>query len=193
MQKLVEAQPKLEQNRVPAPFPGKRWPTHVAWHIEYAERRIVNPGTAKVRAEFFNTRTLQYVGKPNRYRALQAWKLLQQARQGKCFLLDNWQAEFDKAGLLAYTTFPGAIGSCTAFFAYHPHSAQVEIVQSFIKPLYLKYVGGMRLYSQKKKLAQDAVDAYYEWYHKHFKRKLRRPKAVPTAIVGGELVSEEGG
>jgi hypothetical protein len=185
---LVADMPKLLPDRRPKPMPGKRWPTRVAWHIRLADYRNTPNGALR----FFNHRILSYVGKPNRYRALEARNFLQQIHRKNVALLAMWQAEFDKAGLVAYQThnwghdkYQQASG---AFAAYHPHSSSVEIVEAFIKPLYLKYVGGMRLYSQKKKLPMEALDAYYDWYHKTFKRRLRRPKALPSMVIAGQVV-----
>jgi hypothetical protein len=171
----------LGVSRPPAPMPGKRWPTRVAWHLEVRQSPF---------GKGFVTTTLTYIGKPNRYRALEAFKFLKQAggeHNVNTILGYCWQAEFDKNGLIAYRAGGDAFAS-PAFFAYHPHNARVDIVEAFMKPVFVKYVGGMRLYSYKKRLTQEAVDAYYEWFHKTFKRKLRRPKAQPTAVIGGEIV-----
>lgn len=179
---------KLAPDRRPAPMPGKNWPTRVAWSITVAQKKLVGKGENQHWA-LRNPRTLTYIGKPSRYRAMQAWNYLNSPMHSgnSLSLVDYWQAEFDKNGLVAYKR-PGALSASGAFFAYHPHSAQVEIVDAFTKPLHIKYVGGMRLYSQKKKLAQEAIDAYYDWYHQQFKRKLRRPKSVAHATIAGEEV-----
>lgn len=190
--KLVEEAPKLKQDRAPLPMPGKLWPTRVAWHYEVAssKRVVTNPQTGAAVVRYGGRRTLSYIGKPNRYRALQAFRLMALCSQGRLFMLSSWKAAFDRGGLLAYENSKGQKASCPAYFAYHPHSSQVEFANAFTKPVSLKYIGGMRLYSLKKKLSQEAVDAYYEWYFKMFKRKLRRPKSQPTAIVGGEVVQD---
>lgn len=171
--------------RRPRPMPGKAWPTRVAWHIQVAQTTTQPNGVL----HFHNHRSLNYIGRPNRYRALQAHKFLTHLPQG-FHVLQAWQAEFDAAGLVAFRRL--RIGqneqsrALDAFYAYHPHSPHAEIIQAFLKPLYLKYIGGMRLYSQKRKLAGDAVDAYYAWYKEHFKKGLRRPKSVPSAVIAGE-------
>lgn len=169
-------------------MPGKNWPTRVAWSITVAQKRLVGQND-NVHYALRNPHTLSYIGKPNRYRALEAWNCLTSVMRSanSLALVDWWQAEFDKNGLVAYKR-PGLMQASGAFFAFHPHSAQVEIVEAFTKPLHIKYVGGMRLYSQKKKLAQEAVDAYYDWYYQQFKRRLRRPRSVAHATIAGEEV-----
>lgn len=171
--------------RRPQPMPGKSWPTRVAWFIEVA--RGVQQPTGHLL--FREHRRLSYIGKPNRYRALEAHKFLTQIPPGH-YVMRMWQVEFDHGGLLAFRQM--RIGqhenakALDAFYAYHPHSPNPEVIGAFVRPLHLKYIGGMRLYSQKRKLASDAVEAYYEWYREHFKRRLRHPKSVPSALVAGE-------
>jgi hypothetical protein len=183
---LVAGGPKLLADRRPKPMPGKKWPTRVAWHIRLANSTNAPDG----HLIFRNVRTLNYIGKPNRYRALEARNFLAQVQKGNVMVLSMWQAEFDAGGLVAYIVWNMGHDkyqqSTGAFSAYHPHSSQVEVAEAFIKPLHLKYIGGMRLYSQKAKLSAEAVEAYYEWYQKQFKRRLRRPKSVPTMVIAGQ-------
>lgn len=191
MAKLVKAMPKLALDRRPALMPGKKWPTRVAWYIQLANRKpITNSSGEVVKFQIENVRHLSYIGKPSQYRALEARKFLEQTQSSASHIVEMWQAEFDKAGLVAYRLWKGKnlTGVSGAFWAYHPHSPQVDIVEAFSRPLHIKYIGGMRLYSQKKRLSQEAVDAYYEWYHQQFKRRLRRPKATASAVIGGEVV-----
>jgi len=168
----------------------------VAWFFELADRVMKkDPDSGKVHMAHVNHRTHSYIGRPNRYRALEVRKFLRAiplSPDKSTFLLRSWQAEFDKTGLTAYKIMDLSTGhaqmASPSFWAYHPHSSEVEVVEAFSKPLFVKFIGGHRLYSQKKRLSQEAVDAFYEWYHTQFKRRLRRPKALPTAIVNGEAI-----
>jgi hypothetical protein len=190
---LVEKLPKLEPNRRPLAYPGKRWPTRVAWFIKLATMSHNNAG----HLVFKGFQTHQYIGKPNRLRALEARKFLQRARQPGAVIYDMFQATFDRNGLLAYTCQkPNKArhsAGCGAFTAYHPHipPPHIEVVEAFIKPLYVKYIGGMRLYSQKKTLRVEELDAYYEWYQKQFNRRLRRPKPQAMSVIANEVVGAE--
>lgn len=192
VQKKLGTEPRVDMR--PMPMPGKKWPTRVAWSIEL-HTRIPEPGTESMPAHWktLPSKFYTYVGKPNRYRALQLQKVLQGLSSNRW--ITGFIAEFDKGGVVAEKIFlPGekpVRRVHSTFFAYHPHSADGDIIGGFARPVHLKYIGGMRLYSEKKKLAQEAVDAYYQWYYKQFKRKLRRPKAIPTAVVGGETVEPE--
>ena len=189
VENLVKQGPKLVMDRRPMPMPGRKWPTHVAWLIQLGDRHVHDDGHGHLSHKSSNVRTLSYVGKPCLYRALQARKFLKQLQGPNTILLRMWQAEFDRAGLVAYKLVPSKTPvSCAAFYAYHPHSTQVDVVEAFSKPVFVKYIGGMRVYSQKKKLAQEAVDAYYEWYQQNFKRRLRRPKPVASAVIAGASV-----
>jgi len=192
IEKLVKSGPKLGMDRRPSPMPGRKWPTRVAWSITVGDRKLVGQGTPDLRCEIQNVRSLSYIGKPNRYRALEAFACISRAVQvnNNLQLVGCWQAEFDKAGLVAYRSGIGkntAVAS-GAFYAYHPHSPRPEIIEAFIQPLHLKYLGGMRLYSLKQKLTADAVDDYYEWFYKQFKKRLRRPRAQASATIAGEVV-----
>lgn len=175
-------------------MPGKAWPTRVAWHFEVVCRKLAkDPATGKAIYKYSDLRTHSYVGKPSRYRALEARKFLRLVSPSRdTVLAESWQTEFDKEGLLAYKITSQGLTQAKvvsqAFFAYHPHSTEPEVVEGFTKPLYLKYIGGMRLYSQKRKLSQEAVEAYYNWYQEQFKKKLRRPKAVSSATLAGEVL-----
>lgn len=161
-------------------MPGRRWPTRVAWYIKIAQVYYKPNQPPSVR----NVRVLSYIGKPNRYRALEARNFLTQITAPGWAIVEMWQAEFDRAGLVAYIlqqvgkrAISGATG---AFKAYHPLSAQVEVVEAFTRPFYLKYIGGMHFYSLKKKLPMQAVLNYYDWYEQQFKKRLRKPKPVPS-------------
>lgn len=141
-----------------------------------------------------NFRSHSYIGKPNRLRALEARNFIAQAKKPNIIVAEMFQATFDRGGLLGYITqkfghTKFSMG-CGAFTAYHPHIAppQIEVVEAFVKPLHLKYIGGMRLYSQKKTLKADELDTYYEWYLKQFGKRLRRPKATAMQVIANELV-----
>jgi hypothetical protein len=191
---LLEKAPKLQADRRPLAMPGKKWPTRVAWSIKLADFSHDAHG----RIEFKSFRTLEYIGKPNRLRALEARNFIRQAKKPGTLIFEMFQATFDRAGLLAYVlqkyNKQKFMHGCGAFTAYHPHipPPQVEIVEAFVKPLHVKYVGGHRLYSQKKHLKVEELDAYYEWYLKQFRRRLRRPKPVAMSVIAGELMDPEG-
>jgi hypothetical protein len=165
----------------------------VAWSITVARVRVNGRGHLL----FSHHQSLNYIGKPNRLRALEARKFINKARLPGFVLYDMFQASFDKAGLLGYIiqrfNRTRYVMGCGAFTAYHPHIAppHVEVVEAFVKPLHLKYIGGMRLYSQKKTLKVEELETYYEWYHKQFGRKLRRPKAGSMSVIANELVGAE--
>jgi hypothetical protein len=191
IKKLVTAAPKLMPDRRPRPMPGRKWPTHVAWHFE-AYRNVKLNGTWVTR----DVRSLSYIGKPSRYRAQEARNFQRLCQEQGLHNITMWQAEFDRAGLVAYGFSQNGSApvfqASGAFAAYHPHSPQAEVVGAFVKALHLKYVGGMRLYSQKAKIKMEDLDAYYEWYHKQFRRRLRRPKPMPSAIIGGQPLESLG-
>lgn len=183
---------KTLPERRPSPMPGRNWPTRVAWVLHVAQLYAI-PGKIGVWRK--NHRVIRYIGKPSRYRALQVYKLLTEVRnrKGNDVILGFWEAEFDKAGLVAGNVFDDVHQRFIPFFnqafcAYHPHSSAPEVVGAFCKPLHVKYVGGMRLYSQKRRLTADAIDAYYNWYLKQFGRRLRRPKAVANIVLDGKVV-----
>ncbi len=187
---LLKDRPALEPNRRPLGMPGKTWPTRVAWRIKLAQMAHDNAG----HIVFSHFQTLEYIGKPNRLRALQARSFLQRASKAGLVIFDMFQASFDKGGLLAYITQSVHKArfnmGCGAFTAYHPHipPPQVEIIEAFVKPLHLKYIGGQRLYSQKKSLRVEELDAYYEWYLKQFRKRLRRPKPGSMQVIANEVV-----
>jgi hypothetical protein len=193
IKRLVDKAPKLEAARRPLPMPGKLFPTRVAWYI-----KLVNLGhDAQGHMKFEGFQTHHYIGKPNRLRALEARNFMQKARQPGVLIFDMFQATFDRGGLLGYVTqkhnrAKQAVG-CGAFTAYHPHipPPQVEIIEAFVRPLHIKRVGGMRLYSQKKTLKVEELDAYYEWYLKQFAKKLRRPKPAPMVVEDGVVVGAQ--
>jgi hypothetical protein len=189
----VEKSPKLEPCRRPLAFPGRKWPTKVAWFIQLATMYHDQHG----RMAFKDHKTHQYIGKPNRLRAMEARNFLRQAKQPSMCIYDMFQATFDRGGLVAYSHQKYNRGrvamGCGAFTAYHPHipPPNIEIVEAFVKPLYVKYIGGMRLYSQKKTLRVEELDAYYEWYQKQFNKRLRRPKPAAMSVIANEIVGGE--
>lgn len=178
-------------DRRPEAFPGKKWPIRVAWYIQVAQLGNDDAGHVLYR----DIQSLSYIGKPNRYRALEARAFLQRAKRPRTFILNMFQALFDRAGLVAYNlqkmNKARIVVASGAFTAYYPHSSQAEILETLVKPLYLKRIGGMRLFSQKKTLKVEELEAYYEWYQKQFKRRLRRPKPVALAVIAGEIVGPE--
>lgn len=125
------------------------------------------------------TRRLRYVGKPNRYRALQAQRFLHRARNEQ--LVQSMEVEFDKGGLIFYR-LNGETYTANVHTAYHPHSGSLGPIDGFSRRVYSKRVGGHTLYSYKDKLSQDEVDAFYQWFEKSFKKRLRRPKGKALAM-----------
>lgn len=179
---------KVDPKRKPNPFPGRGTPTRVAYSITvgYAKRpkTIQNPKwdgehgpqyiLAMVPTKFHK---LQYVGKPNRYRALEALRWLSRKT-----VVRHWQIEFDRSGVVAMKQVKGTKvrdATSLAYVAYHPHSSNIDIVGSFAKPVYVKRIGRMSVYSNAKKLSIEKVEAFYDWYEKSFGRKLRKPKQKP--------------
>jgi hypothetical protein len=184
----------FDVKRAPVPFPGRTSPTRVAWYISLgyaAKLQIVNDHENAVLKEVYiptRFKVFTYVGKPNRYRALEALKLLGQRR-----VYQAWQIEFDRGGLLAYRDFLQGYGrprkravNGNAYTAYHPHSANADIVASFAKPFYVKRIGRFSLYSHARKLNVEKLDAFYAWYEKTFGKKLRRPKQAPMEVESAE-------
>jgi hypothetical protein len=184
---------KMAPNRRPLQMPGKNWPTRVAWTLHAAGIRADSNSPAGF--NYHSHRRLSYVGKPSRYRALEAHKFMERAQKDGLRIVETYEMEFDRDGLLAYVYkcqgHNPTADSCGAFSAYHPHSASPEVIGAFIKPLYLKYVGGQRLYSLKKRLQAEALDAYYVWYYQQFHKRLKRPKAQATAIIAGKPMAPE--
>lgn len=124
-------------------------------------------------------RRLRYVGKPNRYRALEAQRFLQ--RRPNEQVTQAMEVEFDKGGLLFYR-LNGEVYFAAPHMAYHPHSGSLGPIDGFSRRVYNKRVGGHRLYSYKDRLSQDEVDAFYQWWEKSFKKRLKRPKGRALAM-----------
>lgn len=180
-------------NRLPHAFAGRTTPTRVAWRIVqgYCVKPVVvaenpNSGTPQ-HVQHIPTRfkVYQYCGKPNRYRALQALRLLASRR-----LFASWQLEFDAAGVLAWRS--SAVGrkktggTTMAYLAYHPHSATADVIAEFAKPTWVKRIGKLGVYSHAKKLSVEKLDAYYEWFEKSFAKKLKRPKQTPMEVESAD-------
>lgn len=190
---------------VPTPFPGKRFPTRVAWEFEFrsndeavrdqvsrlVNRRVRDTGRAVIEvlrdpdvralANQRRTRRLRYIGKPNRYRALQAQRFLQR-RPGEQ-LVSRLEVEFDAGGILYSNTLEQGMLYGNAHVAYHPHSKGLGPIDCFAQAVHRKRVGGLTLYSYKKVMAQDEIDSFYVWFEKTFKRKLKRPKGKAAAMA----------
>jgi hypothetical protein len=175
----ILAAPQLRKDRPPKPF--AKTPTRVAWSIEanfgtqdYAipdgrGGMQLNPGTSKIEK-------LSYVGKPCRYRAIEAMKFIQKvSTQGR--LLSSFQCEFDRADLVAYLSSHAGFGSCDAYFAYHPQGGDANPILAFSKPVYLKVIGKFPTYSHQKRLSQEQIDQFYAWFSETFDQaKLKRPR-----------------
>lgn len=186
--RMVGAQPPLGEDQAPPkPFPGRSSPVRVAWQL------VVNVGRpSKNRYDRPPQKLIHhsYVGKPNRLRALEALAFGQKGQ-----LVTLWSGEFDRQGLISWRlTDPQTIEGSTRqafahrFFAYHPQGTHSDPILTFAKPIYVKHVGGLSLYSYQKKLTTAQLDQYYEWYTKTFGKKLRRPKQVPMELSGGPEV-----
>lgn len=126
-------------------------------------------------------RTLRYIGKPNRYRALEAQRFLQ--RQPGEVLENALEVEFDSGGII-FSRWNGDTWSAYVHTAYHPHSGGLGPIDGFSRHVYPKRVGGMTLYSYKDRLSVDELDAFYAWYEKAFKRKLQRPRGKAARMAG---------
>lgn len=195
----------LAKATVPTPFPGKRFPTRVAWEFEFrsneeavrdqaarlVNRRVRDTGRAVIEvlrdpdvrqlANQRRVRRFSYIGKPNRYRALQAQRFLQR-RAGEQ-LVSRLEVEFDAGGILYSNTTEQGAQYGNAHVAYHPHSKGLGPIDCFAQPVHRKRVGGLTLYSYKKVMAQDEIDSFYVWYERTFKRKLKRPKGKAAAMA----------
>jgi hypothetical protein len=187
----------------PKPFPGKRWPTRVAWHFEIRQTdedlrdqaaRLINQRqrtTGRAVADILHdadiqalarrqpSRRLSYIGKPNRYRALEAQRFLQRGPGER--LHRSLEVEFDRGGVV-FSRVNGELYFEKVHMAYHPHSGSLGPIDGFARKTFAKRVGGHTVYSYKDKLAQEEIDAFYEWYEKSFKRKLKRPRGKALAM-----------
>lgn len=190
-------------NRRPNPFPGRRYPTRVVWSFRIAQtadrtinmravaeravaqgRRIaVVMGDPDFQQPTNETRSLTYIGKPNRYRALEAQRFLQ-LQPGEV-VVEALECEFDKGGVL----WASSGWRNHAYTVYHPHSGVLGPISSFARQVYPKRVGGLTLYSFKDKLSQEELDMFYAWYESVFKHKLKRPRGKAGAMK--ELESED--
>lgn len=191
LRNLVHSMPVLTARREPHPFPGKKAPTRIAWHIEADFGRSPQPrrdaqGRIYMTPKIDRWERLKYVGKPCRYRALEALSLFRRA-QKDARAIGMWQCEFDADGLIAYEIYNSCQPIfCDAYFAYHPQGGTVNPMAAFGQKVYVKPIGKFPTYSQQKKLSQEQVDQFYTWWQAHFeKRKLRRPrqKSVQAAPI----------
>ena len=173
IRKLVESGPALPI-RPPQPFPGRRYPTRVAWKITRLVLLSSDPPKVGVL-------TLSYIGKPNRFRALQALKFMRQSSPKKF----SWQAEFDRGGLIAYNEV-----RTQAFLAYHPNAGQGSLIEIHTSELFPKRIGGLTVYSRQKRLSTEQIEHFYAWYEGTFKKKLKRPRTKAMAQSGGPLEEE---
>jgi hypothetical protein len=126
-----------------------------------------------------SVRRLRYVGKPNRYRAMEAQRFLRRGEHEQLIFL--MEAEFDREGII-YSRLGGEVYKAHAHTAYHPHSGTLGPIEGFGQKFYTKRIGGQTIYSYKNKLSQDEVELYYQWWEKAFKKKLRRPKGKASAM-----------
>lgn len=183
---LLEFPPVLEKPMPPAPFPGRRFPTRVAWVFNaQGTKQIPHPTVPGAYAlQVFNQK-FQYIGKPNRLRARAAANFLQQHKGEITYYLE---AEFDRTGIVASRhKFPDMKAPASAvsarYWVYHPQAAQTPaIVDCFTHPQFMKRLGGFTVYSFNRKLEIEKVDQFYEWYSKTFGKRLRRPKGKPLEI-----------
>lgn len=191
----------LAMKRPPQPMPGRSTPTRIAWMIAIGHgsevTTTVNPNWSPnsdspeliKRLVPKTVSTHCYVGKPTKYRALEALKLLR-ANKLQRHVHKFWLIEFDAGGVLAFVqqdkTGRKLSWNSFAYTAYHPHAAGADIAQSFAKPYFLKRVGGLSVYSHARKLSVEKLDAYYEWYEKTFGKRLRRPKQKAQEISVGD-------
>lgn len=183
---------------MPKPFPGRQWPTRVAWSFvlqksqegladivaDLAEARqrvdprplpeIINdPAIQEVIRKHRRKRFLSYIGKPNRYRAIEAQHFLRRSPGER--VLYALEVEFDRGGII-YSRINGEIYHDKVYTAYHPHSGTLGPVDGFSRKAHIKRIGGLPLYSFKERLSQEELEMYYLWFEKSFKKKLRRPK-----------------
>jgi hypothetical protein len=126
-----------------------------------------------------SVRRLRYVGKPNRYRAMEAQRFLRRGEHEQLTFL--MEAEFDREGII-YSRLGGEVYKAHAHTAYHPHSGTLGPIEGFGQKFYTKRIGGQTIYSYKNKLSQDEVELYYQWWEKAFKKRLRRPKGRASAM-----------
>lgn len=184
-----------DNKRLPQPFPGRRNPTRLAWGYsgvimplkELDHSLSIELG----RPVYKNTSTtpipfaIHYNGKPNAYRCREFQKFALGLGAKNLKFHENWIIEYDLGGVLAIQQFDGKQWrnqSTSAYFAYHPQDAAGDIVGAFLKPLHMKRLGRLPLYSHTKTLSLDKIDQYYSWFEQTFKKRLRRPKQAPMVI-----------
>ena len=157
---------------LPAPFPGNRYPTHVAWEAVW---RTYDDFKAPEK------RFLSYCGKPNIYRANECQNAIT-SKSGPWELIAWWQAEFDCTGLIARSLLNAGSTFSPQYFAYHPQCGNFEtIVTNLLRPVFIKRIGQLPTYSSQKKLSQEQIDRYYAWFEATFVKKLKRPRKAPTS------------
>jgi hypothetical protein len=191
--------PILGLAQAPKPYPGRKYPTRVAWEIT-VERFVPSKDPKELTVQFYRdeegrprTRAVpklvvkhevfSYIGKPNRYRSLEALKYMKNDGEGNG-VIQWWEAEFDRGGFLRFI-WGGREVLSNAFYAYHPYGTIHGIINNFTHKLYLKRIGGFSVYNYKKRFKQAEIDNYYRWYEGTFGAKLKRPRG--HALIGGTV------
>lgn len=191
----------------PHPFPGKKYPTRVAWSItvncleplppqprrpdnydpdslagrEYDRAmdlwgQLVGRMNDGAIPRKYERQVISYIGKPNRYRSIEANKIVASDLIQVCL---RWECEFDTKGILRYSANGFPDQRSQVLYAYHPYGIIPSIIQNFTHKLYKKRLGGRYVYNYKKRFQSDQIDEYYRWYEATFGIKLKRPRQKP--------------
>lgn len=155
------------QGRSPAPFPGE-FPTRIAWRF-----RAV--GRGKEAGKFFDE---EYLGKPNglavcRLRNLEA----RFAAKGWRPNIETW--EFDRKVVILRSFFNPVMGLDevtaveTLMAAYHPWQAFGRRLDHFLPEIFIKNIGGFRVYATTKMLKTEFITSYKAWMLNNIGKRLK--------------------
>jgi len=175
----------------PHPYPGKRFPTRVAFRFFAQRAKAVMQPDGHMKTEIVNVE-FEYVGKPNKLRAEQANAFI---RKWGPYIRQHIEVEYDQAGLIAYKwRHLGAdhtsVMVSPRYYVYHPQAnSTLSILEGFRHEQFMKRLGGFSVYSFQKKLPIEQVDNFYGWYKQVFGKQLRRPKGKPLAQSSAEALS----
>lgn len=193
MERLVQEWKRV--NSPPKPFPGRRTPTRIGWRVDTRTYKL-QAIKGKIQPVADKNFTSTYFGKPCKYRALELLqKMTEINRKPRIQILRYWTAEFDKSGVIAWRQWgydkEVSQWNGASYFAYHPQvTSFTDCGAPWLKPVFVKRIGGLSVYSHQKKLSMDQIDKFYGWYEATFKKKLRRPKSQPLMQGSTEEATE---
>lgn len=156
-----------EAARNPAPFPGA-WPTRMAWAV-YGDRSDKDGGELRE----------NYIGKPSAEQINRFHRLKEQMSGEKFRRSLAYCWEFDRRNLVLDSLWDGGemiypvVHSNLLWNAYHPWNNLEGSLQYFQKAVFLKTIGGFRVYSPLKTLPLEHVANFRLWMQQNLGKQLR--------------------